>query len=110
VTEDGLAPGSTDREPFEITPELTITGPPTDGGGAVAGFPLAALAVNFPWCEDPTITGLLDAVADAPCGLPLVAEAYDDGRARGASLLAEGAPEDCSALLGDDEFPVEVIR
>jgi hypothetical protein len=112
VTDEGFGPGSADREPLGITAEPTTTGPPMDGG-AVVGFPLAGwAAVSFPWCEEPpTIAdGLLDAMAGAPCGLPLVAEAYDDGRARGASLVADGAPEDCSALLGDDVFPVEVIR
>jgi hypothetical protein len=110
VTDDGFA-----AEPLGIGAELTMTGPPMDGG-AGAGFPLAGMAaVSFPCCaEPPTIAdGVLDAMAGAPCGLPFVAEAYDDGRARGASLVTtDGAPEDCSAaaLLGDGVFPVEVIR
>jgi hypothetical protein len=103
-------------DPLGTGPELTMTGPPEDGG-AVAGFPLAGRsAVSLPWWTEPPPTmagGVLDAMAGAPCGLPFVAEAYDEGRARGGGALVttDGAPEDCSAgLLGDDVFPVEVIR
>ena len=109
VTDAGFAP-----EPLGTGPELTMAGPPEDGG-AVAGFPLAGWsAVSFPWwTEPPTMAGgVLDAMAGAPCGLAFVAEAYDEGRARGgAPVTTDGAPEDCSAgLLGEDVFPVEVIR
>lgn len=83
-------------EPLATGPELTMTGPPE----AVVGFPLAGWsAVSFPWwTEPPTMAGgVLEAMAGAPCGLPFVAEAYDDGRARcggGALVTTDGAPED----------------
>jgi len=105
VTDAGFAP-----EPLGTGPELTMAGPPEDGG-AVAGFPLAGWsAVSFPWwTEPPTMAGgVLEAMAGAPCGLAFVAEAYDEGR---ALVTTDGAPEDCSAgLLGEEVFPVEVIR
>jgi len=64
-----------------IGAELTMTGPPMDGG-AGAGFPLPEWrrsAFHGARNLQQSPTGCLTAMAGAPCGLPFVAEAYDDG-------------------------------